>query len=494
MHGLDRRLLDRGADGHEVPVGARIRGGDEPSRAERAERELEETLGDDRVRSRHLARGGGLEPAVLAEVDADRPHVEQARQADDGGLERVRERELRGRLVDDGEQVARALELATELVRTLQRAQGLAGPGDERRDRGERALLRHGRRPEHELEHADRRLADREGCDRRVVEVVEPGDARLEHCLGERPDGALVRCAGTGEHLEPLDRAPPDHASRRAGCVGREPRDPLGAPQPRRRLPPGPPRSASAPSRTIRSRSRRRTRARREPPGPPRLAQPPARSRRTGRPRGGARAARRPWPSSRIGTRKMARAPARSTIRRRPGESSLTWSSSWSGGASSTREPSISAASAACPATARTTSSPRSTRRTTARSAEAAARAVSATAWSASSASAPDARRSAAAESAVSAGVRDSTAVKTSRSSEKHTQVVKNRAKSLYTWTYGRACASAEPTNADTCRGAAGRPDGGRPGLPLLSRQAAREDRAPPRHADGARPLLGDPA
>ena len=199
------------------------------------------------------------------------------------------------------------------------------------------------------------------------------------------------------------------------------------------------------------------------------------------------------WPSSRIGTRKVARAPARSAIRRRPGESSLTWSSSRSGGASSTREPSISAASAACPATARTTSSPRSTRRTTARSAEAAARAVSATAWSASSASAPDVRRSAPAESAVSAGVRDSTAVKTSRSSEKHTQAVKNRAKSLYTWADGRACTPAEPTNADTCRGAAGRPDGRRPGLPLLSRQAAREDRAPPRDPDGTRPLLGDP-
>ena len=151
--------------------------------------------------------------------------------ADDGGLERVRERELRGRLVDDGEQVAGALELATELVRALQRAQGLAGPGDERRNRGERGLWRHGRRPEHELEHADRRLADQEGCDRRVVEVVEVGGSRLEHCLGERPDGALVRYAGTGENVEPLDRTPPDHASGRTGCVGREPRDPLGAPQ-----------------------------------------------------------------------------------------------------------------------------------------------------------------------------------------------------------------------------------------------------------------------
>ena len=70
-----------------------------------------------------------------------------------------------------------------------------------------------------------------EGGDRRVVEVVEPGDSRLEHCLGERPDGALVRYSGTGEHLEPLDRTPPDHASDRTGCVGRKPRDPLGAPQ-----------------------------------------------------------------------------------------------------------------------------------------------------------------------------------------------------------------------------------------------------------------------
>ena len=52
MHRLDRRLLDRGANGLEVPVGARVGDGDEPARAERAERELEETLGDDRVRTR----------------------------------------------------------------------------------------------------------------------------------------------------------------------------------------------------------------------------------------------------------------------------------------------------------------------------------------------------------------------------------------------------------------------------------------------------------
>ena len=59
------------------------------------------------------------------------PNVEQPRQARDRGLERVRERELRRRLVDDREQVARALELAAELVRALERAQRLRGPSGE---------------------------------------------------------------------------------------------------------------------------------------------------------------------------------------------------------------------------------------------------------------------------------------------------------------------------------------------------------------------------
>ena len=132
-----------------------------------------------------------------------------------------------------------------------------------------------------------------------------------------------------------------------------------------------------------------------------------------GRPRGGARASAATRPSmpdrdeeawlARRRARRSAGGPARA---RRPRRSPAR------AAASTTREPSISAASAAFPATARTTSSPRRRGARPRDRPPAAARAVSATAWSASAASAPDARRSAPAESAVSAGVRDSTAVK----------------------------------------------------------------------------------
>ena len=76
MDGLDRGFLHGCPHAREVAIGACVRGRDEPARTERPEREVEQTLGDDRVRARHLRRGGGLEPAVLAQVDADGANVE----------------------------------------------------------------------------------------------------------------------------------------------------------------------------------------------------------------------------------------------------------------------------------------------------------------------------------------------------------------------------------------------------------------------------------
>src|SRR5438046_1406283 len=83
---------------------------------ERAQGELEDALGHTDVRAGEAAAGGRDEPALLAQVDRELADAEQLRDPLDGGLQRVRERELGGGLTDDGEQGARPLELARELL------------------------------------------------------------------------------------------------------------------------------------------------------------------------------------------------------------------------------------------------------------------------------------------------------------------------------------------------------------------------------------------
>ena len=73
------------------------------------------------------AAGGDREPSLLAEVDGDPARVEQRADALDRGVERVREREARDRLADDGEERPAALELADRLARAPRRAQRVRG-------------------------------------------------------------------------------------------------------------------------------------------------------------------------------------------------------------------------------------------------------------------------------------------------------------------------------------------------------------------------------
>src|SRR5213078_3661696 len=112
---------------------------------ERAQGELEDALGHTDVRAGEAAAGGRDEPALLAQVDRELADAEQLRDPLDGGLQRVRERELGGGLTDDGEQGARPLELARELLAVRAGAQRVRGADAERAERGQLRLA--GRRP-----------------------------------------------------------------------------------------------------------------------------------------------------------------------------------------------------------------------------------------------------------------------------------------------------------------------------------------------------------
>ena len=72
----------------------------------------------------------------------------------------MRERELRGRLADHRQEVARALELAAHLARPLACAQRLRRAAGKRREQSEVGLRR--ALAIEELEHAEGRLAERQ--------------------------------------------------------------------------------------------------------------------------------------------------------------------------------------------------------------------------------------------------------------------------------------------------------------------------------------------
>src|SRR5581483_11581339 len=93
--------------------------------------------------------------------------VEQLGDAVDRGLERVRERQLGGRLADDGEQRARPLELELELARASAGAQHVSRAHTEGREPPEVRGAGLGALREQELEEPDGRFAERErGRDR----------------------------------------------------------------------------------------------------------------------------------------------------------------------------------------------------------------------------------------------------------------------------------------------------------------------------------------
>src|SRR5947209_4775512 len=79
--------------------------------AEGAEGELENALGHAHVRAGEAAACRGDEPALLPQVDRELADAEQLGDAIDGGLQRVRERQLGSGLAHDGEQSARPFEL-----------------------------------------------------------------------------------------------------------------------------------------------------------------------------------------------------------------------------------------------------------------------------------------------------------------------------------------------------------------------------------------------
>ena len=144
--------------------------------------------------------GGGNEPVLLgAQIDADALDAEQLRHALDGGLERVRERQLRGRLADDGEQrraCARARARASA-PRALERKR-LRGADAERREQRELRGVRLVAGSEEELEQPDGRLAERQRRrDRRSPPAAAPPD-RPRPARARRAPSARARARSRG--------------------------------------------------------------------------------------------------------------------------------------------------------------------------------------------------------------------------------------------------------------------------------------------------------
>ena len=168
-------------------------------------RELEQPLGDARVRAGEAVTGRRREPvAGDAEVDGHALDVEQLRDARDRRLERVRERELGRRLPDDREERTRALELHSQLALALARAQDVRGAHAERRQPAELVGARLCPVREEELQEADRRLPE---CERRRHAAAARQEVALDRAdgasLGERRGRQLGRVAEAGGRVEP---------------------------------------------------------------------------------------------------------------------------------------------------------------------------------------------------------------------------------------------------------------------------------------------------
>ena len=227
---LDSCLTERGAHGREVPVASGVGHGDEAAGAKRAERELEQPLGHDDMRPREVPRGGRLEPAALSQVHAQGAHPDEARHAVERRVERVRERQLSGRLADDGEQVPRPLQLTARFAGALPGTQRLSRSGGEPRKRGEVEGRRELPGREDQLEDTQRGLAEGQRGDDDAAELLEGrGNGGTGSRPGEHTDELGVDGAGSGHQIELLGAVrSPDHAPVGSGHVGGEPGDPIG--------------------------------------------------------------------------------------------------------------------------------------------------------------------------------------------------------------------------------------------------------------------------
>ncbi len=222
-HRVDLRLVDGLVHRCEAKVGLRVRDVQHSLRTERAERQLEQPLGDGELRARHPLPRLGPQSRPLTQVHGHALRAQQLGNPRDGGLQRVRKRELGGRLADNGQQCLRALELERHRLRALAGAQGLGCPHGERGESVDLCLRGARPRRKGELENAHRRLAEREArhCPAVPVAVgLEPH--RL--ALGEGATGPLLpgECVDRPHRSEQLEgsleaRIPEDRRLRARG-------------------------------------------------------------------------------------------------------------------------------------------------------------------------------------------------------------------------------------------------------------------------------------
>jgi hypothetical protein len=126
--------------------------------------DLEQALGDTNVRTGHPARRGRHE-AILVRAQIDRDVVDRKQLSNvlDRRFERVRERELCGRLPDDGKQRARAIQLERERAGALACVQRMRRADGEGRQPLELRRARRVSRREEELKHPVGGLPERKG-------------------------------------------------------------------------------------------------------------------------------------------------------------------------------------------------------------------------------------------------------------------------------------------------------------------------------------------
>src|SRR5213595_2480201 len=144
------------------------------------------------MRSRKREPGRRTETAALSKVDGDVIRPQELPDTRNRRLERVRQRELRDRLSDHGEQRAGSLELELDRSSVPAAAQRLRGADTEGGEHGDLRFRRLSSRLEEELQGPYRRLAQLEsrrpgGCARKVVAAVDG------HCLPAR-EGTLGGC------------------------------------------------------------------------------------------------------------------------------------------------------------------------------------------------------------------------------------------------------------------------------------------------------------
>ena len=125
-------FLDDALEPREARVGPQVLDEEEAAAAERAERQLQEPLGELLMRAAEIARRAGDETALVAQVHGDLPARGQLGDSLDRDLERVRQRELGDRLAHDRDERLRAPERRLDLGGVAAAAQR------ERRSRAER--------------------------------------------------------------------------------------------------------------------------------------------------------------------------------------------------------------------------------------------------------------------------------------------------------------------------------------------------------------------